>query len=76
VTLHGLNDDSLDDAEMLQAQLEVTSASLGFTRQTLLKLSCCGSGASVQLNWKREFKLPWREAGPPNHLDDKVESDQ
>ena len=18
--------------------------------------------------WKREFKLPWREAGPPNHL--------
>ena len=21
--------------------------------------------------WKKEFKLPWREAGPPNH-DDKV----
>ena len=20
--------------------------------------------------WKREFKHPWREAGPPNHLDD------
>ena len=26
--------------------------------------------------WKREFKLPWREAGPPNHHDDKVGSDQ
>jgi len=26
--------------------------------------------------WKREFKLPWREAGPPNHHDDKVDSDQ
>jgi len=26
--------------------------------------------------WKREFKLPWRQAGPPNHLDDKVDSDQ
>ena len=26
--------------------------------------------------WKKEFKLPWREAGPPNHLDDKVDSDQ
>ena len=26
--------------------------------------------------WKREFKLPWREAGPPNHLNDKVNSDQ
>ena len=26
--------------------------------------------------WKREFKLPWREAGPPNHVDDKVDADQ
>jgi len=26
--------------------------------------------------WKREFKLPWRKAGPPNHHDDKVDSDQ
>ena len=26
--------------------------------------------------WKREFKLPWREAGPPSHHDDKVDSDQ
>jgi len=26
--------------------------------------------------WKREFRLPWREAGPPNHHDDKVDSDQ
>ena len=25
--------------------------------------------------WKREFKLPWRQAGPPNHLDNKVDSD-
>ena len=21
--------------------------------------------------WKRDFKLPWREAGPPDHHDDK-----
>ena len=26
--------------------------------------------------WKREFKIPRREAGPPNHHDDKVDSDQ
>jgi len=26
--------------------------------------------------WKREFKLPWREAGSPNHHDDTVDSDQ
>jgi hypothetical protein len=26
--------------------------------------------------WKWEFKLPWRKAGPHNHRDDKVESDQ
>ena len=25
---------------------------------------------------KREFKLPWREASPPNHHDDTVDSDQ
>jgi len=32
--------------------------------------------AEEPLPSKREFKLPWREAGPPNHLDDKVDSDQ
>jgi len=26
--------------------------------------------------WKRGFELPWREAGPPNLLDEKVDSDQ
>ena len=26
--------------------------------------------------WKRELKLSYREAGPPNHLDDGVDSDQ
>ena len=25
---------------------------------------------------KREFELPWREAGPPNHLNDQVDQDQ
>ena len=30
----------------------------------------------VRLPGKREFKLPWREAGPPNHRDDKVDSEQ
>ena len=29
-----------------------------------------------QATWKREFKRPWREAGPPNHLDHTVDSDQ
>ena len=26
--------------------------------------------------WKREFKLPWRDAGPPNRHDGTVDSDQ
>ena len=26
--------------------------------------------------WKGKFKLPWREADPPNHHDDNVDSDQ
>ena len=25
--------------------------------------------------WKREFNLLWREAGPPDHLDDEMDSD-
>ena len=29
-----------------------------------------------EADWKREIKLPWREASPPNHHDDKVDSDQ
>ena len=30
----------------------------------------------MKATWKREFKLPWREAGPLDHHDDTVESDQ
>jgi len=30
----------------------------------------------VRLPGKREFKLSWREDGPTNHHDDKVDSDQ
>ena len=34
------------------------------------------SSTRYKATWKREFKLPWREAGPPNHLDDVVDADQ
>ena len=30
----------------------------------------------VRLPGKGNSKLPWREAGPPNHLDDTMDSDQ
>ena len=30
----------------------------------------------VRLPGKGNSKLPWRKAGPPNHHDDKVDSDQ
>ena len=26
--------------------------------------------------WKGEFKAPWREADPPDHHDDQIDSDQ
>jgi len=29
-----------------------------------------GLEGRYKATWKREFKLPWREAGPPKHLDD------
>ena len=35
-----------------------------------------GDMSWLRVYLKREFKLPWREAGPPNHLDDKADSDQ
>ena len=34
-----------------------------------------GKGGRCKTTWKWEFKLSWREAGPPNHHDDKVDSD-
>ena len=51
----------------------------------------CGEGSTVppssssvsrvhydgryKATWKKKLKPPWREAGPPNHVDDKVDSD-
>ena len=37
------------------------------------------AGPVINVVWgfrKREFKIPWREAGPPDHHDDEVDSDQ
>ena len=35
-----------------------------------------GSTPSIKASWTRQLKLPWREAGPHNHHDDQVDSDQ
>jgi len=35
-----------------------------------------GLEGRCKATWEREFKLPWREAGPPNHHEDTVDSDQ
>ena len=29
-----------------------------------------------EATWKSKFKLPWREARPPYHYEDKLDSDQ
>ena len=34
------------------------------------------SSDRCKATWKTEFKLPWREAGPCNHHDGDVDSDQ
>jgi hypothetical protein len=34
------------------------------------------SGDRCKATWKREYKLPRREAGPPNHHDDTADLDQ
>ena len=35
-----------------------------------------GQEGGCKATWKREFELRWREAGPPNHHDVQVDSDQ
>ena len=35
-----------------------------------------GLEGRYEATWKSEIKLSSREAGPPNHLDDKVDVDQ
>jgi len=36
----------------------------------------CGSRKVDKATWKRESKLPWREAGPRIHLGEKVDPGQ
>ena len=36
----------------------------------------CSRKVDVRLPGKGGFNLPWREAGPPNHHDDKVDAGQ
>ena len=47
----------------------------GVVREAQCKATGCQEGR-YKAPWKREFKPPWREAGPPNHHNDKVDSDQ
>jgi hypothetical protein len=35
-----------------------------------------GQEGRCKATWERESKLPWREAGPPNHHDNQADSDQ
>ena len=51
------------------------------TRSALNPEAWCAEGGRLdtgrcKATWKRGFKLPWREAGPPNHHDGKVDSDR
>ena len=42
----------------------------------MLPRSVAGLRVQSKATWKKAFKLPWREAGPPNHHDDQVDSGQ
>ena len=43
---------------------------------TIASLSTVLQSCSRKVDVRLPGKLPWREAGPPNHHDDKVDSDQ
>ena len=53
-----------------------TSASSASSMASASDTPCIFQECRCKATWKREFKLSWREAGPPNHHDDKVDSDQ
>ena len=58
-----------------QGDLSMEKIVVAFT----LPIKCLGKDGEIGLmvlDWKGEFKLPWREAGPPHHHDDKADSDQ
>jgi len=70
-----------DPARLLGSREEICEGihdpPMGWTRASLRALA----KAAPRVSWGsgyvfRGFKLPWREAGPPNHHDDKVDSDQ
>ena len=46
------------------------SGSTALYRNSGARGSADGQDGRYKATWKREFKLPWREAGPPNHLED------
>ena len=43
--------------------------------QTKEVFQCGDLEGRCKATWKRELKLSWREAGPPNHLNNEVDSD-
>ena len=40
------------------------------------EMSACSSEGRCKATLKREYTVPWREAGSPNYHGDKVDSDQ
>ena len=59
-----------------QAVLAASSLVRGLTTSQERVTEANGWQGWKELTFKRAFKLPWREAGPSNHLDDTVDSDQ
>ena len=68
------------EALALGRQLSELAGIVGVQERGEEQTLCGRRGASgvgrCTATWKREFRLPWRKAGPPNHHDDKVDSDQ
>ena len=60
----------------LDSQGQILALASDIFSAKLLKTILVVQGGRCKATWRREFELPWREAGPPNHHDDKVDSDQ
>ena len=67
-------------AEAQQDKTRIALAAMVVLMEVVLTVSDTGRGRRLEARckapWKRGIKLPWCEAGAPNHLNDNVDSIQ
>ena len=69
-------DHRIEGGEERLAHRDLEPATQGLSFRRGYALGEVTRKVDVRLPKKEKYKLPWREAGPPKHHDDQVDSDQ